>query len=112
MMEALLIGVQATDERLPDFYDSLASRLEGRGALYVPHVVIPANARVAVQRPPTLVVGLTSPDDIGEVEAWAADYLGSATGAELRFERAGRRVVLRAADGEARGEGLRPLVSG
>lgn len=110
-METFLIGVQATDERLPDFYDPLTSRLEGRGGVYVPHVVIPANARVAVERPPRVVIGLSSADDIGEVEAWAAEYLGSATGAELQFERAGRRVVLRAADGEAERESLRPLVS-
>ena len=112
MTETFLIGVQATDERLPDFYDALASRLKGRGAVYVPHVVIPPNARVAVERPPTVVIGLASADDIGEVEAWAADYLGSATDAELRFERAGRKVVLRAAAGEAGRESLLPLVFG
>ncbi len=111
-METFLIGVQATDERLPDFYDRLTSRLEGRGTLYVPHVVIPMNARVAVQRPPKVVIGLSSAEDVSELEVWAADYLASATAGELRFEREGRRVVLRATDSEVSRASLRSLVFG
>lgn len=110
-METFLIGVQATDERLPDFYDPLASRLKGRGALYVPHVVIPPNTRIAVERPPKVVIGLSSADDLSEVEAWAAEYLASDTGAEVRFERAGRHIVLRAGDAVASRVSLRSLVS-
>lgn len=109
-MEPLIIGVQASDDRLPDFYDPLASRLEGRGSLYVPHVVIPSNARVAVRRPPRLVVGLASPDDVGELETWAGEYLAPEETSELHFERAGRRVVLRAADRQASPGSLRSLV--
>lgn len=111
-METFLIGVQATDERLPDFYDRLASRLEGRGTLYVPHVVIPLNARVAVERPPKVVIALASADDVAEVEAWAAEYLASGTAAELHFERDGRRVVLGTTDSEVSPTELRSLVSG
>jgi hypothetical protein len=110
-MEPLVIGVQATDDRLPDFYDSLASRLAGRGCVYVPHVVIPTNARVAVDRPPRLVIGLTSTEDVAVVAAWAAEYLAT-EGTELHFERSGRRVVLRAGDPLAGRESLRLLVSG
>lgn len=110
-MEAFLIGVQATDERLPDYYDPLASRLEGRGAVYVPHVLIPPNVRVAVERPPRVVIGLSSPDDVEELETWAAEYLGSGDTPELQFERAGRRVVLRAGEAEASQGSLRSLVS-
>ncbi len=120
-MEPLVIGVLATDDRLPDFYGPLTSRLEGRGSVYVPHVVIPPNARIAVHRPPRLVVGLTSPDDVAELEAWADEYLGPsgppsgvpapAEASELHFERAGRRVVLRAGDSTSRRGSLRSLVS-
>lgn len=110
-MESLIIGVQASDDRLPDFYDPLASRLAGRGSVYVPHVVIPPNARIAVQRPPRLVVGLASPEDVGELEAWAGEYLTPGEPCELRFERSGRRVVLRAADDPGRRGSLRSLVS-
>lgn len=110
-MEPVVIGVQATDDRLPDFYDPLASRLEGRGSVYVPHVVIPPNARIAVRRPPRLVVGLTSPDDVGELEAWAHEYLAPGKSSELHFERSGRRVVLRAADAATSRGSLRSLVA-
>jgi len=110
-MEPFVIGVLATDDRLPDFYGALTSRLEGRGSVYVPHVVIPPNARIAVHRPPRLVVGLTSPDDVGELEAWADEYLAPAEASELHFERSGRRVVLRAGDAAARRGSLRSLVS-
>jgi len=111
-MESLMIGVQATDDRLPDFYDLLASRLAGRGSLYVPHVVIPPNARVAVVRPPRLVIGLTTADDVAEVAAWAAEYLTAEETAELLVEHCGRRVVLRAGDPVAGLESLRRVVSG
>ena len=107
-----MISVQATDDRLPDFYDSLASRLAGRGSLYVPHVVIPPNARVAVERPPRLVIGLTTAEDIAEVAAWAAEYLTAEGEAQLQFEHCGRRVVLRAGDPVDGLESLRFLVSG
>lgn len=110
-MEPVMIAVEASDDRLPEFYDPLASRLEGRGALYVPHVVIPANARMAVRRPPKAVIGLASPDDVGELEAWAAEYLAAERSSELHFERGGRRVVLRAADFVGRRGSLQPLVS-
>jgi len=109
-MEPLLISVHATDDRLPASYDPLAKRLEGRGSVYVPHVVIPPNARVAVVRPPRLVIGLTSPDDVGELEAWAGEYLSPAATSELEFERSGRRVVLRAADAPTSRGSLRSLV--
>ena len=109
-MQALIIGVEAADERLPDFYDALAGRLDGRGWVYVPHVVIATNARVPVLRPPRLVVGLTAPDDVAAVESWAAEYL-TTPDAELAFERAGRRVVVRSADSAAGRVNLRPLVS-
>ncbi|MGI9022213.1 MAG: hypothetical protein ACR2HV_03050 [Acidimicrobiales bacterium] len=110
-MEPLIITVQATDDRLSAFYDPLASRLEGRGSVYVPHVVIPPNARMAVRRPPRLVVGLALPDDVEEVEAWAGDYLATEGTSELHFEREGRRVVLGAADPASRRGSLRSLVS-
>lgn len=110
-MEPFVISVQANDDRLPDSYDPLASRLEGRGSVYVPHVVIPPNARMAVRRPPRLVVGLRSADDVAELEAWAGDYLAPTPGSELRFERSGRSVVLRAADATTARGSLRPLVS-
>lgn len=110
-MEPLLIAVEATDDRLPGSYDPLASRLAGRGSVYVPHVVIPPNARMAVARPPQLVVGLASPDDVGELETWAAEYLARGERSELRFERSGRRVVLRAADPASSRESLWSLVS-
>ena len=110
-MEPLLIGMEATDERLPEFYDPLASRLEGRGSVYVPHVVIPPNARMAVHRPPRLVIGLASADDVGELEAWAGEYLAPGGASELHFERGGRRVVLRATDPSTSRESLRGLVS-
>ncbi len=110
-MEPLVISVQASDDRLPDSYDQLAKRLEGRGSVYVPHVVIPPNARMAVVRPPHLVIGLTSPDDVGELEAWAGEYLAPGATSELAFERSGRRVVLRAADAPAGRASLRPLVA-
>jgi hypothetical protein len=111
-MEPLLIGVQAFDDRLPDFYDRLASRLGGRGCVYVPHVVIPPNARVAVERPPRLVIGLTSSEDVAEVAAWAAEYLAAKGASELLSEHSGRRVVLRAGDPVAGRESLGLLVSG
>jgi hypothetical protein len=109
-MEPLIIGVEAADERLPDFYDALAGRLEGRGWVYVPHVVIPPNARVPVLRPPRLVVGLAEPDDVAVVESWAAEYL-TTPDTELAFERSGRRLVFRSADSEAGRVSLRSLVS-
>jgi hypothetical protein len=102
--------VEAADERLPDFYDVLAGLLDGRGSVYVPHVVIPPNARVPVLRPPRVVVGLTDPDDVAAVESWAAEYL-TTPDAELTFERAGRRVVVRAGDSVAGRLSLRSLVS-
>ncbi|HSH59597.1 MAG TPA: hypothetical protein VK988_08165 [Acidimicrobiales bacterium] len=112
LIEPLLIAVEATDDRLPRFYDPLASRLEGRGSVYVPHVVIPPNARMAVRRPPCLVVGLTSPDDMAEVVAWAREYLSpAAEGSELQFERLGRRIVLRAGAPDGNGADLRSLVT-
>jgi hypothetical protein len=111
-MEPLILGVHASDDRLPDHYDSLASRLDGRGCVYVPHVVIPLNARVPVERPPRLIIGLTSPADVGEVAAWAAEYLAGGEAAEMHVERAGREVVLRADDPMAGQESLRGLVSG
>jgi len=114
-MEPLVITVEATDDRLPDFYDPLAARLGGRGSVYVPHVVIPPNVRMAVRRPARVVIGLASPDDVEEVEAWAGEYLAAEESVELRFERSGRRVVLRAAvptgDPTARRGSLRFLVS-
>lgn len=109
-MEPLIIGVEAADERLPDHYDALAGRLDGCGWVYVPHVVIPPNARVPVLRPPRLVVGLTEPDDVAAVESWAVEYL-TTPDAELVFERSGRRVVVRAADAVAGRLSLRSLVS-
>lgn len=110
-MEPFLIRVDASDDRLPEHYDPLATRLEGRATVYVPHVVIPPNARVAVRRPPHLVVALSSADAVDELEAWADDYLRAGQSAELRFERDGRRVVLRAVDTVARRGQLRVLVS-
>ena len=110
-MEPLLITVQAPDERLGSSYDPLATRLEGRGSVYVPHVVIPPNVRMAVHRPSRLVVGLMSPDDVEEVEAWAGEYLQEEGTSELQFERAGRRVVLRSGDAAIGRGSLRPLVS-
>lgn len=110
-MEPLLITVEASDDRLPRFYDPLASRLEDRGSVYVPHVVIPPNARMAVVRPPRLVVGLKSSADIAEVATWAHQYLSAAEGSELRFERLGRRAVLHAGDPDGGGASLRSLVA-
>lgn len=106
-----MIGVDASDDRLPDAYDALASRLEGKGTIYIPHVVIPPNARMAVIRPPTLVVALVSADAVDELEEWADSYLASSERTELRFQREHRSVVLRAADATSRRGRLRELVS-
>jgi hypothetical protein len=110
-MEPLMIGVDASDDRLPEAYDVLASQLEGKGTVYIPHVIIPPNARMAVIRPPTLVVALASADAVDELEEWAGNYLSSSERAELRFQREHRSVVLRAADITARRGRLRELVS-
>jgi hypothetical protein len=110
-MGPLMIGVAASDDRLPEAYDALASRLEGKGTVYVPHVVIPPNARVAVIRPPTLVVALALADAVDELEEWADHYLSSSESTELSFQREHRSVVLRAADATARRGRLRELVS-
>lgn len=106
-----MIGVAASDDRLPEAYDGLAARLEGKGTVYIPHVVIPPNARMAVIRPPTLVVALALADTVDELEEWADNYLSSSENTELRFQREHRSVVLRAADTTARRGRLRGLVS-
>jgi len=48
---------------------------------------------------------------VGELEAWAGEYLAPGATSELAFERSGRRVVLRAADAPAGRASLRPLVA-
>jgi hypothetical protein len=109
-MEPLMIGVDASDDRLPETYDALASLLEGKGTVYIPHVIIPSNARMAVIRPPSLVVALASADVIDALDEWANNYLSSSEYTELRFQREHRSVVLSAADVTARRGRLRGLV--
>jgi hypothetical protein len=109
-MEPLIIGIDASDDRLSEAYDALASRLEGKGTVYIPHVVIPPNARMAVIRPPSLVVALASADAVDALEEWANNYLSSSECTQLRFQREHRSVVLSAADATARRGRLRGLV--
>lgn len=90
-----MIAIEASDARLPESYDDLSKRLEGQGTVYVPHVVIRPEARMAVIRPPRLVVGLATPDALVHLEDWAADYLANDSETELRFHREDRAVVLR-----------------
>ena len=110
-MEPPSIGIDASDERLPESYDDLSQRLEGLGTVYVPHVVIRPEARMAeLIRPPRLVVGLSSAAAVEPLDGWAADYVGADPTVELRFQREGRTVALRGGDGETRGR-LSALVS-
>ena len=105
-----MIGIDASDERLPESYDDLSQRLEGLGTVYVPHVVIRPEARMAVIRPPRLVVGLSSAAAVEPLDGWAADYVRADPSVELRFQREGRTVALRGGDGETWGR-LSALVS-
>ena len=110
-MEHLVIGIDASDGRLPESYDDLAKRLEGQGTVYIPHVVIRPEARMAIIRPPRVLVGLITPDAVEQLEDWAVGYLGADPLTELRFQREERVLVMGGANIPAGRVGLRALVS-
>ncbi len=109
-MEPLLIGIEASDGRLPVSYDDLSKRLEGVGTVYIPHVVIPPEARMAIIRLPRVVVGLSTPAAVEQLEDWAAGYVSAGASAELRFHRGGRTVVVQKGDPSTAGR-LSVLIS-
>ncbi len=97
-MEPLLIGIETSGGRLPEAYDDLSKRLEGVGTVYIPHVVIPPEARMAIIRPPRVVVGLSTAAVVEQLESWAAAYVGADPSTEVRFHRGGRTVVMQGSD--------------